>query len=120
MSISQLRPAATVLLALERLPLASPGLRIPFGFLTPDTDGNHAWADLEIREQEFQLGLCRRLFDAPVGGDTEFSTAFETMAETASRTGDIGDWLISATAIPNAECITVQDESQLHAAGFPA
>ena len=33
------------------------------------------------------------------------------MAGTASRTGDIGDWLISATAFPNAECITAQDES---------
>jgi hypothetical protein len=41
MSPDDLRSAASVLLALERLPATTPGVQVTFGFAQPNTDGNY-------------------------------------------------------------------------------
>ena len=111
MSPASLRATATVLLALERLPLATPGLSVTLEFSTPDRDGNRGWADLELDESEFQLSAGERFYSPSVGGDTAIRTVFETQAGTDWQQGDIVEWLATAQAIATWERISVTDES---------
>ena len=85
MSPADLRAAASILLALERLPLTTPGVQVTFGFVQPNTDGNFGWADIEISENEFRLGTGEHFHDPAVGGDTESRTVFEMQAGGSRR-----------------------------------
>ena len=111
MSPAELRGAATVLLALKRLPHATPGVQVSLEFSTPDADGNRAWADLEICAEEFRLDLGQHFYDPSVGGDTESRTVFETQSGTDWKEGEIHDWLLSAQAIAGFGHITLDDQS---------
>ena len=111
MSPHVLRSAAALLLALKRLPYATPCVDVSFGFSTPNRDGNYAWADVEINEEEFRLGLGEHFYDPAVGGDTESRTVFETQAGSSWRDGDIEDWLIFAQDIAQRGYPTVEDNS---------
>lgn len=103
---------ATVLLALERLPLAIPGLSVTFDFSTPDRDGNRGWADLELDGQEFPLGAGEHCYSPSVGGDTSTRTVFATRAGSDWQEGDIVEWLATAQAIATWKRISVTDESR--------
>jgi hypothetical protein len=50
MNPAHVRSAATVLLALERLPAATPGIQVTFGFVQRNIDGNYGWADIAIQD----------------------------------------------------------------------
>ena len=96
MSHGEMRSAAAVLLALERLPYATPGVDVRFSFSTPNLDGNYAWADIEILEEAFRLSLGEYFYTPGVGGDTESRTVFFAQAGSDWREGDINEWLSSA------------------------
>ena len=115
MSPRELRSASAVLLALERMPYATPGVHVSFGFSTHNRDGNFAWADIDIYEEEFRLGLGEHFYDPTVGGDTESRTVFETQAGSNWRDGEIEDWLTSAQVIANEGRPTVEDHSDFEA-----
>ena len=53
MAPSCLRSAADLLLALERLPVATPDVHVMFTFSQPNNDGSWGWADGEITEYSF-------------------------------------------------------------------
>ena len=93
---NDLRSAAAVLLALERLPYATPGVDERLSFSTPNLDGNYAWADIQIFEEEFRLSLGEYFYTPGVGGDTESGTVFFAQAGSSWREGDINEWLSSA------------------------
>lgn len=95
MSHDEMRPAAAVLLALERLPYATPGVGVRLNFSTSIQEGNYAWASLDISDEEFQLGLGEYI-SGPFGGDTESRTVFYAQAGSDWREGDINEWLSSA------------------------
>lgn len=78
--------AAVVLCALERLPLVTQGVEISFGFVQPNCGGNFGWADIEITESEFTLSIGEHVHDPSVGGDTESRHAFEAYAGADLRT----------------------------------
>ena len=111
MTPADLRATATVLLALERLPRATPGLSVSLEFSTPDRDGNRGWADLELDDREFRLGAGERFYSPSVGGDTVSRIVFETRAGSDWQRGDIIDWLPTAQSIATWERISVTDES---------
>ena len=111
MSPDDLRAAASVLLALERLPATTPGVQITFGFAQPNTSGNFGWADIEISENEFRLGVGEHFYDPSVGGDTESRTVFETQAGGDWREGDIDDWLPVANVIASEGSVSSEDYS---------
>jgi hypothetical protein len=112
MAPGELRAAASVLLALERLPAITPGIRVTFGFTRPNTDGNYGWADIEISEDEFRLGVGEHFYDPSVGGDTETRTVFETLAGGDWREGDIEDWLPVANVIASEGRVSAEDYSE--------
>jgi hypothetical protein len=111
MSPDDLRAAASVLLALERLPATTPGVQVTLGFAQPNTDGNYGWADIEISENEFRLGVGEHFYDPSVGGDTESRTVFETQAGGDWREGDIDDWLPVANVIASQGSVSSEDYS---------
>ena len=115
MSPSELRSAATVLLALKRLPYVTYGVHVSFGFSTPNVHGTHRQADIEINEEGFRLGLVEYFYDPAVGGDTEARYIFETMAGTSLRQGSIEDWLESAEGLSNSGLLTIEDLSDYDA-----
>lgn len=112
MTAREIRSAAVVLRALERLPHATPGAWVRFGFSTPQAGGNYRWADVEFLGPEFCLSLGAHYYDPDVGGDTETSVAFEWFAGTDSRAGDIQEWLTEAESIAASHTYTVEDESE--------
>jgi hypothetical protein len=112
MSPGDLRAAASVLLALERLPAATPGVRVTFGFTQPNTDGNYGWVDIEISEDEFRLGVGEHFYDPSVGGDTETRTVFEAQAGGDWGEGDIDDWLPVANVIASEGRVSAEDYSE--------
>jgi hypothetical protein len=57
---AHLRAAASILLALERLPATTPGMQVTFSFQQPNFDGNYGWADITVSEDNFSLGLGLR------------------------------------------------------------
>ncbi len=111
----ELRSAATVLLALKRMPYVTRGVDVSFGFSTPNHDGNHRRADVEINGEEFRLGLAEHFYDPAVGGDTEARYIFETMTGTSLRQGSIEDWLEYARVISNSGLLSVEDYSDYDA-----
>jgi hypothetical protein len=68
---AHLRAAASILLALERLPATTPGMQVTCSFQQPNFDGNYGWADITVSEDNFSLGLGEHFYDPTVGGDTE-------------------------------------------------
>lgn len=111
MSPAQIHVAAALLLALERLPSATPGVQATFGFTEPNVDGNYGWADIRIDEDEFQLGVGEHFYTPGVGGDTESRIVFGTQSDTPWREGDIDDWLEVASLIASAGEISCEDGS---------
>jgi hypothetical protein len=107
-----LRAAASVLLALERLPATTPGVRVTFGFTQPNTDGNYGWVDIEISEDEFRLGAGEHFYDPAVGGDTETRIVFEAQAGGDWSEGDIDDWLPVASVIASEGRVSAEDYSE--------
>jgi hypothetical protein len=115
MSPSELRSAATVLLALKRMPYVTHGVDVNFSFLAPNVHGTHRQADIEINEEGFRLGLVEYFYDPAVGGDTEARYIFETMAGTSLRRGSIEDWLVYAESFSNSGLLSVEDFSDYDA-----
>ena len=111
MTAPEIRSAAVVLRALERLPYATPGACVRFGFSTPRASGNYSWADVEFFDPEFRLSLGAHFYDADVGGDTESSVAFECVAGSGTGGGDIREWLVEAERIAEFRTYTADDES---------
>ena len=94
-----MRSASALILALGRMPLATPGLDLRIGFRTADRDGNWSWADVEISEFDFRLSLGHHHYDPSIGGDTDSLTLFETAAGSDRSFGSIDDWLEMAPSI---------------------
>jgi hypothetical protein len=120
MTPSNLRAAASVLLALERLPATTPGIQVIFGFTQPNIDGNYGWVDIKISETEFRLGVGEHFYDPPingegattsVGGETDTRIVFEAQAGNDWREGDIEDWLPVANVIAFDGLINAEDYS---------
>jgi hypothetical protein len=112
MAPSELRTAAAVLLALERLPTPTRGVDIVFGFTQPNRDGNYGWADLEISAEELRFGMGEHFYDPAMGGDTASRTAFEAVVGADAFDGDIDDWLPVASVIANGGEISIEDFSE--------
>jgi hypothetical protein len=93
MTPKDLRGAAAVILALERLPATTPGVQITFSFIQPNIDGNYGWADISISETELILGVGEHFYDPSVGGDTESRHVFTALAGDDFSKGDINEWL---------------------------
>jgi hypothetical protein len=98
MTPAQLRSAAPLLLALERLPDTTPGVDVSLSLSQPNTDGNYGWAKIDISEHELRLGIGEHFYDTRVGGDTESQTVFETYAGAETCQGAIELWLPHAEA----------------------
>lgn len=111
----ELRSAATVLLALKRMPYVTHGVDVSFGFSTPNQDGNHGRADVEINGEEFRLSLAEYFYDPAVGGDSETRYIFETMTGSNWRRGSIKDWLEYAQVFSNSGRLIVEDYSDYDA-----
>lgn len=111
MTPDHLRSAAAVVLALERLPATTPGIKMTFGFVQHNTDGNFGWADISISADEFTLGLGEHFYDPKVGGDTESRHAFEAYAGGDSAEGDIDNWIPVAKVISADGDVDVEDYS---------
>ena len=116
MSPIELRGASTVLLALARLPRLSPGIDVLFGFRTEPMDGNHAWADISISDDGFELGVGEHYYDSAVGGDTEIRTLFATQAGSRWREGCIESWLEIAMPMADSRLYSAQDDNCDYAA----
>ena len=110
MSPGDLRAAAIVLLALERLPAPTPGVRVTFGF-QPNTGGNFGRADIEISENAFRLRIGEHFYNQTVGGDTDSRTVFAAQVGADWCEGDIDDWLPVATVIASEGNVGAEDYS---------
>ena len=99
MSPRVMRSASALILALGRMPSATPGVDLRIGFKTANRDGNWSWADVEISECEFRLSIGHHHYDPLIGGDTESLTLFETAAGSDRSFGNIDDWLEMAALI---------------------
>src|SRR4051812_40355173 len=49
-----IRSAAAAILALERLPLPTPGVQVRVGYQTPNRNGNFGWVDIALSEIEIE------------------------------------------------------------------
>jgi hypothetical protein len=108
---AHLRAAASILLALERLPATTPGMQVTFSFQQPNFDGNYGWADITVSEDNFSLGLGEHFYDPTVGGDTETRIEFETQAGGNWPEGDIDDWLPVANVISADGLFSAEENS---------
>jgi hypothetical protein len=115
MTPRQLRTAAVLLRALERLPEKTPGIYTTFGFVQRSDGGNYGWADISISEDEFRLGLGEHFYEPSVGGDTESRNAFEAIAGADWPDGDIDEWLSTAQVLSVGAEISIQDDSDYDA-----
>lgn len=113
MPASDLRSAAAVIFALERLPHTTPGVDASFSFAQPDRDGNFGWADGEISEDAFRLFLGEHYYTTAVGGDTEHRIAFETYSGSNRIDGEIENWLEVARVIERGGHLTFEDNSDI-------
>ena len=98
---SSLRLAAALLLALERLPVPTPGVLMTFRLSQPNLDGNYSWVDGMIAEDTFELSLGTHFYDPGVGGDTESSTVFGSHVGSDHSVGDAEGWWEKAMFIAN-------------------
>ena len=115
MTPNHLRSAAALLLALERLPVTTPGIDMTFGFTQRNTDGNYGWADITISEDEITLGVGEHFYDPRVGGDTESRDVFAATAGGDATDGDIDDWTEVATVISDEGEVDVENRSDYDA-----
>lgn len=99
MSPRVMRAASALILALHRMPLATPGIDLRMGFRTADQDGNWSWVDVEISELEFRLSVGHHHYDPSIGGDTDSTVVFETYVGSDRTTGCVDDWLQWAYSI---------------------
>jgi len=106
-----LHTAASVLLALERLPSTTPGVDVIFNFEQSNTDGNWGWADITISEDEFRLGLGQHFYEPLIGGDTETRVAFESYAGEEQSEGEIDDWLGIADVISRQGQVSIEQDN---------
>jgi hypothetical protein len=106
---TQLRAAASALLALERLPYAVNGMQVSFGFRERGEAGNYRWVDIKISESEFILSVGEHFYDPEIGGDTETRNVFEAYAGDASSSGNIEDWFETARSFSAKGLITAED-----------
>jgi hypothetical protein len=120
MTPSRLRSAAALLLALERLPVTTPGIQLTFGFMQRSTTGNYGWADITISEEEFTLHVGEHFYDPSVGGDTESRDLFSAMAGSGDRDGDINGWIRVATVISAEGEIAVDDNCDYETIEWPS
>ena len=111
MKPAELRSAALLLLALERLPTTTSGVDLTVGFVQPNTDGNFGWADIQISEREFRLVIGEHFYEPSVGGDTQTRVAFEAFAGAESVEGNIDEWLPVARVIMRDGQVEVEDQS---------
>ena len=93
MSPRVMRAASALILALRRMPRATPGIDLRIGFRTANQNGNWSWVDVEISEHEFRLSVGHHHYDPSVGGDTESTVVFEAYVGSDRTTGNIDDWL---------------------------
>jgi hypothetical protein len=106
-----LRAAASVLLALERLPLVTPGVVVTFGFKIQD-GCELEWADVGFGDDEFRLTVGQHFYDPSVGGDTESKVVFEAFAG-GDREGSIDRWLEAARGLAKRGVVSAEDYSEL-------
>ena len=112
MSPYQLRSAAVVLFALERLPNPTQGVLMSFAFSSGNRDsGNYGWASIEIGETEFELSVGEHFNNHAVGGDTETRILFDTQVGSSWRSGDIEGWLATAQSIAMDGNFLIDDNS---------
>jgi len=103
--------ASLVLLALERLPISTPGVNLRFGVLRRHSPGNYVWADIEICSTEFRLISGEHIYDPDVGGDTSSQTIFEAFLGAEESEGSVDDWLAFAETILEPNLVEAQDNS---------
>jgi hypothetical protein len=110
-----LRGAAILLLALERLPVITVGVVVEATFRQFDvTLGNFGWADLRLSDEELTLGIGEHFYDPGVGGDTDTRKLFSARAGNRSSQGDIEEWLEYAAARADDGYLTVADGDSDH------
>jgi len=107
----QLRSVAAFLLALGRLPRRTAGIAVDLSFSQPTTDGNYGWVTMSISEDEIRLENGEHFYDAGVGGDTQCTTLFESIAAGTYSEGDIQDWLEYAQARSQDGSFKVDDDN---------
>ncbi len=115
MAPQDLKSAAVVLRALERLPATTSGAEVTFGFVSPNGNGNFGWADISISESELTLGTGQHFHDPSVGGDTESRHEYEAYAGSDFAEGDIEQWLVAARHLSAKGNICVDDYSDYEA-----
>ncbi len=109
---ADIRGAAALLSALDRLPRTTPGVSVTLTISTPEyQEGRFGWVDLTITDNEFSLGYGEHFYNPRVGGDTETHTIFETQSGSSWREGNIGDWLAMAHVAAADGKARVEDES---------
>lgn len=108
---SDLRSAAVILHALERLPATTPEVQVTFSFVTPNIDGNFGWADVSVSEDELTFGTGQHFHDPSVGGDTESRHEFEAYAGSDYAEGDIEQWLAAARNLSAEANVSFDDYS---------
>lgn len=116
MSPLQVRAAAVLVLALERLPQTTPGLNISLVFSERNIGGNYAWADLQMSEDEISLQTGEHVYSADVGGDTASQTLLWLRAGSYSRDGDSDaweEWVEMAGLFAANGKVTLEDCSEL-------
>lgn len=111
MSPRELKSAASTLLALERMPLVTPGIDVTFGFQEPRNDGNYAWADIAVSQDCFSLKIGEHFYDSDVGGNSETWIEFEAIAGDDRCYGSIEQWLDTTRQIADASIISCEDRS---------
>jgi hypothetical protein len=91
MTPADLRAIASLFLALQRLPLETPGVAVSIALRQWYSEGNHAWLDLWIDPYELRLAMGQHFYNADVDGDTESDTLFELGGEVISARGRGGE-----------------------------
>ena len=107
----ELRAAAVLLLALERLPATTPGTLVRLGFKKSTCVGSYKWADISISDTELRMLIGEHFYESDVGGDTESSEVFAVDTE-GSRHGSLSQWLECAHNIVfDRYTMTASDDS---------
>ena len=76
MNPGEMLTISALILALERLPCATSGVNITLDLGFYDHENGSSWVNLEISEDELQLGSGEHTYTPGVGGDTESRNRF--------------------------------------------
>ena len=111
---AQLRSVAALLLALENLPRATPGVDLHLTLSQPNNDGNYGWASISVSDAEFRLAIGEHFYDPKIGGDTETHTLFESYPGTDQSAGSVRAWLpyVQARMTDGSSLIIEADNSE--------